>query len=485
MDINRPTAQNYLNGEWIGGETAAESLNPADGSVLGRYSPGSRALADEAATVARETFERTSWAASPRLRAMVLYELADRLEAAKDELIDLIVAENGKLKREAAGEMMGAISETRYYAGLARTILGRTLETAPGNVSMMNREAAGAAAVIVPWNAPVTLLIRSLGPALAAGCTTVIKPAPQTPLIHSRVMQCIHDCPSLPRGVVNSVNENGTEVGEALVASEDIDVISFTGSSRTGKRIMAGAAPTLKRLSLELGGKAPAVVFEDADLDLACRELTGGALMMAGQICVAAARFLVHKPIEREFTDRIRAAFAAVRVGPGSEPSSEMGALIDTDNQARIIRLIEQASDEGELILKGGVPDGRLSRGAFVTPTLFRIDDVSSELVQEELFGPVVSIETFEDEAEAVAKANATRYGLAASLFTRDINRATRVARAIRAGTVWLNCHSRLFAEGETGGYRQSGLGRLHGVEGLNDFLETKHICLEAGVVQA
>ncbi|TKT69670.1 aldehyde dehydrogenase family protein [Aquamicrobium sp. LC103] len=476
-----PEARNYIDGEWLGGGAALDSRNPADGKVLGTYVPGTRALADQAAAVARETFERSAWASSPRLRAAVLFEFADRLEAAKEEIADLVVAENGKLRREALGETMGAISEARYYGGLARTVLGRTMETAPGNFSMMNREAAGVAAIIVPWNAPVTLLVRSLGPALAAGCTTVIKPAPQTPLIHARVMRCLAECPSLPKGVVNSVNEHGSEVGEALVASNDIDVISFTGSSATGKRIMAGAAPTLKRLSLELGGKAPAVVFADADLDQACRELTGGALTMAGQICIAAARFLVEKSVEKEFTDRIKAAFSAVRVGPGADPQSQMGSLIDHPNQDRVLRLIERAGDEGELVLKGGPAAGALSAGAFVTPSLFRIEDVNSDLVQEELFGPIVSIETFADEAEAVAKANATRYGLAASVFTRDLNRSMRMSRAIRSGTVWLNCHGRLFAEGETGGYRHSGLGRLHGVEGLNDFLETKHVYLEAG----
>ena len=473
-------ARHYIAGDWVAGEgPMGDSVNPATYETLGRFHPGSAALAEEAARVARETFFGTSWAQSPRLRAQALFEIADRLEAAKDEIADLVVLENGKIRAEAIGETMGAISETRYYAGLARNIRGTMQETAPGNMSLFHREPAGVAAIIVPWNAPVTLLMRSLAPALAAGCTCVIKPAQQTPLVHARIMEAIVSAPSLPKGVVNSVNENGIAVGQALVASPHVDVISFTGSSRTGSAIMAAAAPTLKKVGLELGGKAPAVIYDDADLDLAVKELTHGALAMAGQICVAAARFLVHKPIQAAFEEKIVAAFRAVRTGPGSDPASQMGSLIDADNQRRVQRLIEQAGDEGELLLKG-VP---LNQGAFLTPSLFRIDDLRSPLVQEELFGPIVSVETFEDEAEAVAKANAVTYGLAASVFSRDLNRATRTARAIRSGTVWLNSHLRLFAEGETGGYGRSGLGRLHGPEGLHDFLETKHIYYEAGTI--
>ncbi len=473
-------ARHYIDGTWRDdGGAEAESVNPADGAVVGHYVPGSAALAEEAATAARKAFDAGLWAASPRLRAQAMFEIANRLEAAKDEIAALVVAENGKLRAEAMGETMAGVSEMRYYAGLARSVRGTMQEIAPGVMSLFAREAAGVAGIIVPWNAPVTLLVRSLAPALAAGCTCVIKPAAQTPLVHARIMQCISEAPSLPPGVINSVNEDGIAVGQAMVASRQVDVISFTGSSTTGKKIMEGASKTLKRVGLELGGKAPAVIFADADLDKAVKELTHGSLNMAGQICVAAARFVVHDSVAKAFEEKITAAFRAVRVGPGADPASQMGSLIDKPNQTRLMRLIEQAGDEGQIVLKGGPLDA----GAFLTPTLFRIDNLQSSLIQEELFGPIVSLETFGDEAEAVAKANATVFGLAASVFTADVARAMRVSRAIRAGTVWINSHLRLFAEAETGGYGQSGMGRLHGVEGLADFLETKHIYLEPGTI--
>ncbi|MFD1911868.1 aldehyde dehydrogenase family protein [Halodurantibacterium flavum] len=476
-------AGHFIGGEWIEEGVRAESVDPSSGQVLGHYLAGSAALADQAVSAARSAFFGTTWQSTPRLRAAVLLEFADRLEADSAALIDLIIAENGKLRIEATGEVALSVSELRYYAGLARNLFGRTLESDTGKLSLLNREPIGVAAVIVPWNAPVALLIRSLAPALAVGCTCVVKPAPQTPLINDFVLRRLLACAGLPAGVVNTVNESGYEVGEALALSNDVDVISFTGSSRTGARIMATAAPTLKRLSLELGGKAPAIVFDDADLDLAVRELTRGSLVMAGQMCVAAARFLVHDRVYDAFRDRIAGVFSSLKVGPGAAADSQMGPIIDHGNRDRILALVEQAAEEGRLVVRGKIPDGSLSQGAFVTPSLFEIDDVASPLVQEEIFGPLISLERFSDEAGAVSRANATRYGLAASIFTADIHRAMRVSRALRTGTVWLNCHNRLIPEAETGGYGHSGLGRLHGVEGLNDFLETKHVYLESGAI--
>lgn len=254
-------------------------------------------------------------------------------------------------------------------------------------------------------------------------------------------------------------------------------MVSFTGSSRTGKTIMAKAAETLKRVSLELGGKAPAIVFGDADLPKTVAEVCRASLVLTGQMCTAVSRVLVHEDAAGSFCDQLKLAYGQVRVGHGLDADVDMGPMIDMANRERVLGLIAKAAKEADLVLEGAAPAGR---GAFVTPSIFRIDDVRHPLVQDELFGPIVSVETFKDEAEALAKANATRYGLAASVFTQDLGRAMRLGRKLKFGTVWLNSHNRLLAEAETGGYRESGIGRLHGVEALNDFLETKHIYLEA-----
>tara|TARA_R110001599_G_scaffold347637_1_gene574105 strand:- start:965 stop:2428 length:1464 start_codon:yes stop_codon:yes gene_type:complete len=480
--FSRPVTQ-YIAGQWSAvpaTDTLSVSRDPATGETLGYYEPGSEEFTDAAVSAARAAFDNGEWAQSPRLRERVLLALADRIEARKGELIDLIRRENGKLFGEATFEVETAISECRFYAGLTRSTFGRSLESEPDTWSLLLREPAGVCAVIVPWNAPVILLVRSLAPALAAGCTAVVKPAPQTPLANAWIVDRFHEIDVLPPGVINSVNESGSVVGKRLVEAPGVDVISFTGSSATGKHIMAAASNTLKRLSLELGGKAPAIVFPDADFDKALPQLVRWSTVMAGQMCIAITRILVHDACYERYARALTDAYGRLRIKPSMAPDSQMGPLIDKPNQARVLNLIEGAEAQGKLLLRGSDMAGEYPDGCFVSPTLVAVNDVRMPLVQEEVFGPILTLERFSSEEEAVVQANATRYGLAASLWTNDLNRSMRIARRVRSGTVWLNSHGRLIAEAETGGYGESGLGRLHGIEALNDFLETKHVYLEA-----
>jgi len=472
----------YIAGQWLSDAPngISEVENPSDGSIIGTAPNGSAGLAENAVMAAREAFESTDWASNPRQRAAALLEFADILESRADEIAALMARENGKVLAQARHEVAAGYGEARYYAGVARNVFGRTFESGAGKLSLMTREPSGVVSVIVPWNAPVTLLVRSVAPALAAGCSVVIKPAPQTPLTNAAVMACFHDAPSVPAGIVNSVNEHGTEVGTVLSSHPEIDVISFTGSSRTGKIIMANASDTIKHVSLELGGKAPALVFDDADLDKSVAEIRRGVLALNGQMCTCISRILVQDSVYDSVRQRLKEAFTSVKIGDASAAGTELGPIIDRANQQRLAGIIERAADQAQMVIHGGVGEGELAKGCFITPSMFEIDDVGHDLVQDELFGPIVSLERFGDEADALAMANATRYGLAASVYTADLNRSMRMGRKLKFGTVWMNCHNRLLAEVETGGYRESGIGRLHGIEAMNDFLETKHIYLEA-----
>ena len=472
----------YIAGEWVSDSPndMIEVENPSDGSIIGTAPNGSVELAGRAVTAARHGFETTDWASNPRLRAAALLEFADILESRAEEIAALMARENGKVLAQARHEVAAGHGEARYYAGVARNVFGRTFESGAGKLSLMTREASGVVSVIVPWNAPVTLLVRSVAPALAAGCTVVIKPAPQTPLTNAAVMACFHDAPSFPAGIVNSVNEHGTEVGGVLSSHPEVDVISFTGSSRTGKIIMANAADTIKHVSLELGGKAPALVFGDADLDRSVAEIRRGVITLNGQMCTCISRILVHDSVYEDMKTRLTDAFTSVKIGDASAAGTELGPIIDKTNQQRLAAIIDRAADQAHMVVHGGIGQGDLASGYFITPSMFEIEDVTHDLVQDELFGPIASLERFSDEEEALSMANATRYGLAASVYTSDLNRSMRMVRKLKCGTVWMNCHNRLLAEVETGGYRESGIGRLHGIEAMNDFLETKHIYLES-----
>jgi acyl-CoA reductase-like NAD-dependent aldehyde dehydrogenase len=270
--------------------------------------------------------------------------------------------------------------------------------------------------------------------------------------------------------------EQGSEATQHLCAHPEVDVISFTGSTHVGQQIALSTAKNLTRLSLELGGKAPAIVRADADIPAAVRGIVGGACVMAGQMCTAISRVLVHESVAIDFSAQLAHALSCVKVGPGHLPASAMGPLLDVRNRDRILGEVRSASPDCRVLLAGIVPTDTPRGGAFITPSLVATQDLSSHYVQDEIFGPLITLEHFESDDDAVHRANATRYGLAASVWTRDFRAARNVARRIKFGNVWVNAHNRLFAEIETGGYRQSGFGRLHGVEGLNDFMETKHV---------
>ncbi|HEY8553777.1 MAG TPA: aldehyde dehydrogenase family protein [Burkholderiales bacterium] len=484
--MNASHANLWIEGRWTAAESGAvaESIDPSTGEVLGRFADAGVADAERAIAAARRAFEVTDWAQAPRLRAQVLLAFAERVEQRAEALALLLARETGKLLKAAQAEIAGTVSELRFYAGLARTIFGRTTEVEPGALSILSREPAGVAGIIVPWNAASILLVRSLAPAMAAGCTSVVKMAPQSALFQTELLRCLAEVPALPPGVVNAYACTDSGPSEALVASPAVDVISFTGSCRVGQLIMAAAAPTLKRLNLELGGKAPALVFEDMEPEAVAPQLAAAATIASGQQCTALNRVLVHESLLDRMRDALARAFRAMVVGPAVDPRSEMGPLIDVANRDRIARLVDEARRWGEVVVRGEIPDGPLAKGAFIRPSLLEVSDVQSPIVQEEFFGPVLNLESFRDEAEAMARAHATRYGLSASVWTRDGARAQRVARALRSGTVWINTHNKLLAEAETGGFGASGFGRLHGAEAMLEFLETKHIYQEVGRIR-
>ena len=477
-------SQHFIDGQWTATDRWTDSLDPANGELIGRFADGGEAEAEAAVAAAARAFNDPQWAQNPRLRQQLLLEWAAGLTARQEQLAQLLTRENGKALAQSRGEIGGAISEILYYAGLARHNPGHMLEVAPGEFSSMLREPAGVAGLIIPWNAPAVLLVRALAPAIAAGCTVVIKPAPQTALFNAAMLEPLFALPGLPAGAVNLFPESGHAGAAHLVASPRVDVLSFTGSTATGQRIMRDCAATMKKLSLELGGKSCCLVFEDADIAAIAPKLAAAATIISGQQCTAARRVLVHASRFAEMKTALSAALGRIRLGNGLDPATNMGPLIDWQSRDNVERRIGEALDScDEVLLAGGRPQGELGNGAFLAPSLIAHRDSSAFFCQEEIFGPLLVLESFEDEAEAVARANHTEFGLSASVWTGQGARAWRVARALRNGTVWLNDHNKLFAEAETGGYRKSGLGRLHGVDALLDFSELKHIYQSGGTL--
>ncbi|WP_256081885.1 aldehyde dehydrogenase family protein [Massilia sp. YIM B04103] len=484
--MNKNIALNWIGGEWTDSGVHKDSINPANYEVIGQYADGGLREATDAIAAAKRAFAETEWKEDRALRAKALNELADAFERHSAQLVDLLATENGKVKGEAEFEVSMVPSKLRYYASLARTEYGRAADPKPGSLSLVLREAIGVAGIIAPWNSPVVLMIRSLAPALAAGCTTVIKMPGQTAQTNALVSRIMSEVTSLPTGVVNLFSESGAEGSKWMIESPDVPAISFTGSTATGRAISAVGAQRLKRFGLELGGKTPMIVFDDADIEAALPKLEKALTVFAGQFCMTGSRLLVQSGIAGKLRQRLAERLEAVKVGPASDPASEMGPLIDRPNVERVNRVVNEAIEAGaKVIVRGGpVTQGPLAQGAFYRPTLLEVSAPDMDIVQKETFGPVLTMQVFDSEQEAIALANNSEYGLAASVWTRDIDRPLRVARALEAGTVWVNDWAVVYDEFEEGGVKQSGLGRLNGMAAMDDFIQFKHITMTHGLAQ-
>lgn len=480
-------ATNWISGEWLDSDKRTASFDPATGQQIGTYADAGHSDVVAAIQAAVKAFKESDWKDNRHLRAKVLNQLADRFEARRQDLIEILALENGKVKPEAAFEVDMIPSKFRYWASVVLTSYGRAMEVQPGHLSFVTRSAIGVAGVIAPFNSPLVLTVRSLAPALAAGTTTVIKLPGNTAQTNYVFSQVFSEAADLPKGVVNVFSESTGSGGSALlVESKDIRVISFTGSTKTAKAISAAGAPTLKLYQTELGGKTPMIVFDDADLEAAAPKVEKALTTFAGQFCMTGSRLLVQRRVADKMRGLMIERLQKVKTGPASDPSSDMGPLIDKHNVERVHKMVEDAIAAGAKVLVRGGPitEGPLAAGAFYRPTFLEVSDPKMTIVQEEVFGPVLTMQVFETEAEAVQLANDSRYGLSASIWTRDVDRPLRVAREIDAGTIWINDWAVVWDEFEEGGFKDSGNGRLNGWTAMDEFLEYKHIAFNSGTIR-
>jgi len=479
-------AKHWIDGQWTDSEEHGESVNPATGENIGEYAMAGLKEAQAAIEAAKRAFADPQWRTNRLLRARVLNRMADRFEERADDLVEFLGLENGKTHDQGRLEVAFAPETLRFNAALALTDVGTNSQVSEGEFSLVVRQAVGVAGIIAPWNSPVALGIRSLAPALAAGCSAVMNLPWQTAQTNSLIAELVGETPGLPPGVANTIT-GGHVSGDVLVRSPDVPTISFTGSTATGKQIMAAASANLKRVGLELGGKTPLILFEDADLELALPTVVSALIVFSGQFCMTGSRLLVHERIAERVRTELGARLRAVKVGPAADPASQMGPIIDKPNVDRIDKLVEEAISQGAtVIVRGGpVTDGPLAAGAFYRPTLLEVHDNSMPIVQNEVFGPVLTMQTFTTEAEAIAMANDSQYGLSASVFSRDVDVPLRVALALESGSVWVNDWARLHDQFEEGGFKGSGVGRMRGFAVIDDFVEFKHVRLRPGTTPA
>ena len=471
-----------IDGEWVAAEGGAERgiMDPSNSETIATVPEGDRADARRAIAAARRAFDEGPWPHTlPQERSRVLNRVADLLERDESELARLETLDTGKTLVESHADMQDIAGTFRYYGALIAVHGGEINPVPAQSLSMTVHEPVGVVGMISPWNYPLLQISWKIAPAIAAGCTFVAKPSELTPLTTIKIGELLQEA-GLPDGVANVVLGAGAEVGAELSESPDVDFVSFTGGVASGRRVAESATESIKRVALELGGKNPNLVFADADFDVAVDYALQAAFFHAGQVCSAGARLLVEDSIHDEFVDALLERAARIKLGFGTEPETEMGPLISAGHREKVEGYIELAREEGaKLRLGGGRPEGeRFESGFFLEPTVFTGVEPGMRIAREEVFGPVLTLERFGSEEEAVRNANATDYGLAGAVWTTDMGRAHRVARGLKLGTVWVNDFHPYYPQAPWGGYKQSGTGRELGKEGLHEYLETKHISL-------
>ncbi len=457
--------------------------DPATGIQIGEVADGGKAAVDRAVARARETFRSGVWRHKlARERARILWHLAELIDWQVEELVEIEALNNGMSRFLARNLIQNAAELLRYNAGWCTKIHGESTDLlVQGGVrggsaeyhAYTLQEPVGVVGLIIPWNGPFFGALQKLAPALAAGCSCVLKPAEETPLTTLRLEALLLEA-GVPDGVVNIVTGYGETTGAAIVAHPDIDKVAFTGSTETGKLLVTAAAGNLKRLTLELGGKTPVLIFDDADLTRAIPGAAMGIFINAGQGCVCGSRIYVQRNIYEQVVDGVAAAAKALRLGGSQDPSADIGPLISARQQKRVTGLVSDGQREGATIVTGGKPLDR--PGFFFEPTVMTNTNPAMRMIREEIFGPVVAIEPFDDEDSVIAQANDTHYGLAAAVWSRDMGRAHRLAKRMEAGTVYLNCQLANDASIPFGGHKQSGWGYEYGWKGVEGYLQTKSV---------